>query len=163
MIIMRRTQDVDQHPQNPTRRKQRKRGGKRRSGKKGYDSTWKLDLQAPTTTDGTSTRLHLSPVLYNVYTKRLAGMNSNDLSRVLSLADDWLIYKTASDIHTAVTVVHKQVEMVPHWCHNTESEINPIRCKHPQQQSSSTSSASCLLPLRSHRTREQSQIPRDPL
>ena len=34
---------------------------------------------------------------------------------------------------------------------------------HPQQQSSRTSNASSLLQWRSHRTHEQSQIPRDPL
>ena len=47
----------------------------------------------------------LSPVLCNVYTKGLADLNSNSLSRVLPLADDRLIYKTASDINTAVTAV----------------------------------------------------------
>ena len=39
-------------------------------GKKGCHETWKLDLHAPTTDNGTSTRLppppSLSPVLYNV-------------------------------------------------------------------------------------------------
>ena len=52
-------------------------------------------------------------------------MNSNDLSQVLALADDGLIYKTASDIHKAVTAVQKQLHKVSHWCQETESEINP--------------------------------------
>ena len=56
----------------------------------------------------------LSPVLYNVYTKGLADLNSNGLSRVLTLADDGLIYKTASDISTAVTAVQEQLEKVSH-------------------------------------------------
>ena len=54
----------------------------------------------------------LSPVLYNVYTKGLADLISNCLIRVLTLADDGLIYKTASGIHTAVTAVQEQLEKV---------------------------------------------------
>ena len=71
----------------------------------------------------------LSPVLYNVYTKGLADLNNNGLSRVLTLADDGLIYKTASDISTAVTAVQEQPEKVSHWCQETESEINPIKAQ----------------------------------
>ena len=69
----------------------------------------------------------LSPVLYNVYTKGLADLNSNGLSRVPTLADDGLIYKTASDISTAVTAIQEQLEKVSHWCQETESEINPSK------------------------------------
>ena len=67
----------------------------------------------------------LSPVLYNVYTKGLADLNSNGLSWVLTLADDGLIYKTASDNSTAVTAVQEQMEKVSHGCQETESQINP--------------------------------------
>ena len=67
----------------------------------------------------------LFPVLYNVYTKGLADLNSNGLRRVLMLADDGLIYKTGSDTHTAVTAVQEQLEKVSHWCQETVSEINP--------------------------------------
>ena len=59
---------------------------------------------------------HLSPVLYNVYTKGLVDLNCNDLSPVLTLVDDGLFYKTASDINTAVTAVQDQLEKVSHWC-----------------------------------------------
>ena len=38
-------------------------------GKKCCHATWKLDLHAPTTDSGTSTRLPLSPFLYNVCTR----------------------------------------------------------------------------------------------
>ena len=108
----------------------------------------------------------LSPVLYNVYTKGLADLNSNGLSRVLTLADDELIYKTASDISTAVTAVQEQLENVSHWCQETvrnqpKQGASPV--VHPQQQSSRTSNASSILQWRRHRTHEQSQIPRDPL
>ena len=71
----------------------------------------------------------LSPVLYNVYTKGLADLNSTGLSRVLTLADDRFIYETASDVHTAVTAVQKQLEKVSHWCQETESEISPSKAK----------------------------------
>ena len=49
--------------------------------------------------------LPLSPVLYNVYTKGLEDPNSYGLSRVITLANEGLIYKTASDISTAVTAI----------------------------------------------------------
>ena len=81
-------------------------------GKKGCHATWKLDLYAPTTDNGTSTRPPSALVLYNVYTKGLADLNSNGLSRVLTLADNGLIYKTASGISTAVTAVQEQLEKV---------------------------------------------------
>ena len=51
-----------------------------------------------------------SPVLYNVCTKELANLNSNGLSRVLTLADDRLIYKTATDSHTAVNAIQEQLK-----------------------------------------------------
>ena len=95
----------------------------------------------------TSTRLPLlSPVLINVYTKALADLNSNGISRVPTLADDGPIYKTASDINTAITAVQEQLEKMSHWCQETESEINPSKAQ-----------------WRSHKTHKQSQIPRDPL
>ena len=64
-----------------------------------------------------------------VYTKGLADLNSNGLSRVLTLADDGLIYKTASDISTAVTAVQEQLEKVSHWCQETEFESTQARRK----------------------------------
>ena len=48
---------------------------------------------------------------------------------MLTLADHWLIYKTASDIHTAVTAVQEQLEIVSQWCPETESEINPSKAQ----------------------------------
>ena len=103
-------------------------------GKKGCHATWKLDLHTPTTDNGTSTSPRpptpptlLSPVLYNVYTKGLADLNGNGLSPVLTLADDGLIYETASDNNTAVTTVQEQLEKVSHRCQETESEINPSK------------------------------------
>ena len=89
----------------------------------------------------------LSPVLYSVYTKGLADLNSNGLSRVLTLADDGLIYKTSSDISTAVTAVQEQtgkgVTLVPRNRNQPKQGASPV--VHPQQQSSRTSNASSLL------------------
>ena len=54
----------------------------------------------------------LSPFLYNVYTKGLADLNQNGLSRVLTLADDGLIYKTTRDTQEAAELVHQQLEPI---------------------------------------------------
>ena len=94
-------------------------------GMTGHQATWKLDLHAQTTDNRTPTRLSLSPVFYHVYTKGLANLNSKGLNRTLILADNGLIYKTASDTHTAVTVVQEQLEeKVSQWCQEKESEIS---------------------------------------
>ena len=71
----------------------------------------------------------LSPVLYSVFTNGLADVNNNGLSRVLTLAGDALIYKTASGISTAVTAVQEQLEKVSYWYQETESEINPSKAQ----------------------------------
>ena len=109
----------------------------------------------------------LSPVLYNVYTKGLADLNSNGLSRMLTLADDELIYKTASDISTAVTAVQEQLEKVSHWCQETESEINPSKAQALWYTLNNKAVGQAMPAVsfngESHRTHEQSQIPRDPL
>ena len=109
----------------------------------------------------------LSPFLYNVYTKGLVHLNSNGLSRVLTLADDGLIYKTASDIDTADTTVQEHQEKVSRWCQETEFKISSGKAQALwctlNNKSSRTSNASSLLQWKSHRTHEQSQIPRDPL
>ena len=89
--------------------------------KKDCPATWKLDLLASATDTGTSTRLPLSPDLYNVYTKELVDLNSNGLSRILTPADDGLIFKTASDIHIAVTAVQEQLEK----CHSGAQRQSP--------------------------------------
>ena len=96
-------------------------------GEKGCHATWKLDLHAPSTDNGTFTRLPLSPVLYNIYTKGLADLNSNGLNGMLKLADYGLIYKTAIDINVAITSAQMQLEKVSHWCQETESEISPSK------------------------------------
>ena len=102
-------------------------------GKKGCHATWKLHLHVPTTDNEISTMLPLSPVLCNVYTNRLEDLNSNGISLRLRLrTTGWstkqpvtspqqsplsrssckrchIVYKTASDITTAVTTVQEQL------------------------------------------------------
>ena len=95
-------------------------------GSQQHSRRGKLQCDLETVTNnGTSTRLLLSPVFYNVYTKGLTDLNSNALTQVLTLADGGLIYKITSDINTAVIAVQEQLEKVSHWCQETESEINP--------------------------------------
>ena len=71
----------------------------------------------------------LSIVLCNVCTKGLADLKSNGLSRVLTLADDGLFYKTASDTHAAVTAVQERLEQVSQKYQETESEISPSKAQ----------------------------------
>ena len=98
-------------------------------GKKVCHSTWKLDLHDPTTDNVTSTRLPSVPGPLQCLHKGTGGSEQQWLSRVLTLADDGLIYKTASDISTAVTAVQEQLEKVSHWCKETEFEISPSKAQ----------------------------------
>lgn len=66
----------------------------------------------------------LSPVLFNIYTKGLANLNSNGVANVLTLADDGLIYKTARTTE-AVQVVQSQLDKTSKWCMVPGSFINP--------------------------------------
>ena len=74
-------------------------------------------------TEGSS----LSPVLFNVYTKGLADLNQNGPSKILTLADDGLIYKTSKDSQEAAKAV--QLGSVSKWCHDTGSPINPVKAQ----------------------------------
>ena len=71
----------------------------------------------------------LSPVIYGVYTKGMAYLNENGLSRVLTLADDGLIYKTTVDTQEADKYVQQQLENVSQWCQDTRSLINPNKAQ----------------------------------
>ena len=96
-------------------------------------------------------------------------MNSNGLSRVLTLADDGLSTKQPA------TSAQQSLLSKSSWkkCHiDAKRQRDRVRNQpkqgaspvvHPQQQISRTSNASSLLQWGSHRTSERSQIPRDPL
>ena len=75
----------------------------------------------------------LLPVLFNVYTKGLADLNQNGPSRILTLADNGLIYKTSKDTQEAAEAVQQQLDSVSQWCHDTGSLLDPdnaetLRC-----------------------------------
>ena len=100
------------------------------------------------TGNGTSTRLPLSPVLYNFCIQGLADLNSNGLCRVFKLADGGFIYKTVCDTHTAVTAVQEELEnvtMVPRDRVPNQSTQGARPVVHPQLQSSRASNASSIL------------------
>ena len=100
----------------------------------------------------------LSPVLYSFYTRGLADLNSNGLKRVRTLADDGLIYKPASDTHTAVTAVQEQlgktsVTMVPRDKVRNQSKqgANPVTWCTLNNKAVRRSNASSLHQRKSHR------------
>ena len=104
----------------------------------------------------------LSPFLNNVYTKELADMSSNGLSWVLTLADDGLIYKTASDprkSHRYPGAAGKCVTLVPRDRVQTQFKQGASPVVHHQQQSSRGRNASSLLQRRSYSTHEQTRMP----
>ena len=65
----------------------------------------------------------LSPVHFSVYNKGLADLNQNGPSRILTLTDDGLVYKTSKDSQEATEAV-QQLDSVYKWCHDTGSLIN---------------------------------------
>ena len=67
----------------------------------------------------------LSPVLFGVYTEGLADLNQNRPSKIHTLANGGLMYKTSKDSQEAAEAVQYQVDSVFKWCHNTGSLINP--------------------------------------
>ena len=71
----------------------------------------------------------LSPVLYNVYTKGLADLHHNHISKVLPFADDGMLYKTGKDSQEVAERVQAQLNNAAQWCQETSSCINPKKAK----------------------------------
>ena len=99
-------------------------------GKTSCHATWKQDLHAPTTYNGTFTRPPptRSPVLYNVYTNGLVDLNSNGLCRVL-----WL-RTTGLSTKQPVTSTQQSPPSRSSWkrCHvgaKRQSEIKPNKAQ----------------------------------
>ena len=69
----------------------------------------------------------LLPVLFNVYTKGMADLNKNGPSKILTLTDDGLMYKTSRDSREAAEAVQQLLNSVFQWCHDTGSLISPDR------------------------------------
>ena len=136
-------------------------------GKKGCHATWKLDLHAPTTDNGTSTRLPSVPCPLQCLHKGTGGSEQQwfkpgaySCGRRAYLQNiQWHQHSS----HRCPTVAGKGVTLGPRNRVRNQPKQGASPVVHPQQQSSRTSNASGLLQWRSHRTHEQSQIPRDPL
>ena len=106
----------------------------------------------------------LLPVLFNVYTKGLSDLNQNGPSKILTLADNGLTYKTSKDPQEAAETVQQQLDSVSKWCHDTGSLINPDKaqtlwCK----QSSRQTNASSHIWWSCGWTNKSSEIPWDPI
>ena len=71
----------------------------------------------------------LSPVLCNIYTKGLADLDQRGPARVLTLADDGLIFKTTKDEQQAIEAVQEQLDNAAQWCQETGSSINPAKAQ----------------------------------
>ena len=109
----------------------------------------------------------LSPILYNVYTKRTGG-SEQQWFKPGAYACGRRAYLQNSQLHQHISdccpgAAGKGVTLVPRNRVRNQSKQGASPVVHPQEQSSRTSNASSLLQWRSHRTHEQSQIPRDPL
>ena len=103
----------------------------------------------------------LSPVLFNVCTKGLA-----DPTKLPTLVDDGLIYKTSKNSQKASEAVQQQLDSVSQWCHDTRSLISPGKAQtlvHAWQQSSRQTSASSHIWWSSGWPNKPSNIPLDPL
>ena len=66
----------------------------------------------------------VSPVLFNVYDKKLADLNGNGLARAYTLAQVGCDYEAARDTQKAATAVQEQLDKVSEWCKETGLEIN---------------------------------------
>ena len=58
----------------------------------------------------------------------LADLNQNGPSKILTLADDGLTYKTSKDSQEAAEAV-QPLDSVSKWCHNIGSLINPDKAQ----------------------------------
>ena len=98
-------------------------------GKKGCHATWKLDLHAPTTDNGTSTRFPSVPGPLQCLHKGFGGSEQQWVKPGAYTCGRRAHLQNSSDISTAVTAVQEQLEKVSHWCQETESEINPSKAQ----------------------------------
>ena len=107
----------------------------------------------------------LSAVLFNVYTKGLAELNQNGPSKILTLVDDGLIYKTLRDSQKAVEAV-QQLDSISQWYHDKWSLISPdkaqtLRCT-LNNRASGKQNASSHIWWSCGRTNKSSEITLDP-
>ena len=68
----------------------------------------------------------LSPVLYNVYTSKLADMQI-PRGRILTFADDVLVYTHGSGRQGLANKMNHKLEEISAWCKETGSVVNPAK------------------------------------
>ena len=56
-------------------------------------------------------------------------LGRSEPSKIFTLADDGLIYKTSKDSQEAAEAVQQQLDSVSQWCHDTRSLINPDKAQ----------------------------------
>ena len=86
--------------------------------------TWTSD--PVTITPGLPQGSPLSPVLYNIYTARVAAI-SVPKGRTLTFADDVLVYVSGKDKDVMTDTMHTVLADVEHWCEESNSIINPAK------------------------------------
>ena len=95
----------------------------------------------------------------------LQALSSADPDQMIQGMHSFLAMLTAEQhsSHLCPGAAGKSVTLLPRCRVRNQLKQGVSTVMHPQLQSSRTSNASSLLQWRSHRTHEQSQIPRDPL
>ena len=135
--------------------------------KKGCHATWKLDLHAPTTDNGTSIRLPPPPLPTPPVPSPLqcldkgTGGCEQQWFKPGAYACGRRAYLQNSQLHPYSShrcpgAAGKSVTLVPRDRVRNQSKQGASSVVHPQQQSRRTSNANSLLQWRSYRTHEQS-------
>ena len=71
----------------------------------------------------------LSPVLFNVYTAKIASTGTHDTGRVLSFADDVTAYERGSDRLETVKCLQGKLDTLAKWCSDYSAVINPSKAQ----------------------------------
>ena len=99
-------------------------------GKNSGYAACKLELCSSSADNGPTTRITaLAGPFFNVCTKGLADLNLNGHCKILTLADDGLIYTKIKEFQEAAEAVQQQKDSVSKWCHDTGSLINPDKAQ----------------------------------
>ena len=67
----------------------------------------------------------LSPVLFNVYTLGITSNQMEGPGRVLSFADDVLVYRHGKDRRAIANGVQEELERIGGWCQENNGHIHP--------------------------------------
>ena len=69
----------------------------------------------------------LSPVLFNVYTYKIAQLQEAGPDRILTYADDLLLYRHGRNRRDMIDGVQSNLEHLSLWCTNYKAVINPTK------------------------------------